>query len=106
MRPGVLNEQGVVIRGIPHYARDQDYADNSGAEGWYLRLALAFGLDINDNRDKLPPVEGGYAVRLLVGADDGAARAFEVDIDWDGDPNLKPDEVLATTLDHLHVREV
>jgi hypothetical protein len=44
-------------------------------------------------------------VRLLVGADDGAARAFEGDISWDGDAALAPDAVLASALDHLHVRE-
>jgi hypothetical protein len=74
-----------------------------GADGWYLFLAE---LDINDDRDKLPPVENGYTIRLLVGADDGAARAYEVDISWDGDPKQTPDEVLASALDHLGVREV
>jgi hypothetical protein len=73
------------------------------AEGWYLFLAE---LDVNDDRDKLPPVEGGYTIRLLVGADDGAARAFEVDISWDGNPALTPEEVLASALDRLAVREV
>jgi hypothetical protein len=51
-------------------------------------------------------VDGGYVIRLLVGADDGAARTFEVDIDWNGDPALSPQEVLASALDHLAVREV
>lgn len=51
-------------------------------------------------------MEGGYVIRLLVGADDGAARTFEIDIDWDGDAALSPDQVLASALDHLAVREV
>jgi hypothetical protein len=70
---------------------------------WYLYLAE---LDVNDDRDKLPPVENGYTIRLLVGADDGAARAFEVDLSWVGDPRLSAEEVLASALDHLAVREV
>jgi hypothetical protein len=41
---------------------------------------------------------------LLAGADDGAARAFEIDIDWNGDAAQSPDEVLDSVLDHLHVR--
>jgi hypothetical protein len=45
-------------------------------------------------------------LRLLVGADGGAARGFEVDIDWDGDPALRPAEVLASPLDHLAVRNI
>jgi hypothetical protein len=57
------------------------------AVGWYLFLAE---LDVTDDRDKLPPVEGGYTIRLL-GADDGAA-----DIAWDGNPRQSPDEVLAS----------
>jgi hypothetical protein len=60
---------------------------------------------VTDDRDKLPPVEGGYTIRLL-GADDGAARAFEVDIAWDSNPRQSPDEVLASALDHLVVRSV
>ena len=82
--------------GFPHFPQED-------AAGWYLYLAE---LDLNDNRDKLPPVKDGYTIRLLVGADDGAARAYEVDIAWDGDPKLTPDEVLASALDRLAVREV
>jgi hypothetical protein len=88
---------------LPHYARDEDYEDYDDVEGWYLRLALAFGLDMNDDRDKLPPVKGGYVIRLLVGADDGAARKFKVHIDWNGDADQRPDEVLTSALEHLEV---
>jgi hypothetical protein len=103
-----LDEEGALMRpvgeALPHYARQEDY-DEATPAAWYLRLALAFGLDINDNRDKLPPVPNGYVVRVLVGADDGAARAFEIDIWWNGDGSLKPSDVLASALEHLHVRE-
>lgn len=78
--------------------------DESGpADSWYLYLAE---LDLNDDRDKLPPIEGGYTIRLLVGADDGAARSFEVDIAWDGDPSQSAEEVLASALDRVAVRNV
>ena len=88
----------------PHYARDSDYTDRyDDVEGWYFRLALAFGLDINDDRDKLPPVEDGYEIHLLVGSDDGKARTARVHINWNGDPSLKPAEVLESGLDHLAV---
>lgn len=79
LRPTLIDDdQGRDFPGPPHYARDADFDDES--EGWYLRLALAWGLDINDDRDKLPPVDDGYIVRLLVGADDGKARTFTVHI--------------------------
>jgi hypothetical protein len=76
---------------------------DEGAVGWYLFLAE---LNVNDDRDKLKPVKDGYTIRLLVGATDGAARSFEVDIAWDGNPSLSPEEVLASALEHLAVREV
>jgi len=88
---------------MSHYARDEDYADEATC---YFKLMLAGGLDINDNRDKLPPVNDGYVVRLVVGADDGAARTFEVEIDWDGDGKQKPDELLKAALAHHQVRRV
>ncbi len=71
------------------------------ADAWYLKLTI--GVDINDNRDKLEPFEDGYVIRLLVGADDGAARTFRVHIDWDGDPDQEPQAVLKSALDHLAV---
>jgi hypothetical protein len=104
MRPEAVDAFGNAVRAMPHYGRDQDYNDQALVASWYLRLTLAFDLDINDDRDKLPPVEGGYVVRLLVGADDGAARVFDVDINWNGDGALRPEEVLDSALDHLSVR--
>ena len=84
-----------------HFIRERDYKPGE-ADAWYLKLTI--GLDINDNRDKLRPENDGYVINLLVGADDGAARSFTVSINWDGDPDLKPDEVLASALDHLAVQ--
>lgn len=88
-------------RRFPHF--DKLEPDDERDARWFLYLAE---LDVNDDRDKLRPVENGYVIRLLVGADDGAARSFEVDIAWDGDPQLSAEEVLASALDHLAVREV
>jgi hypothetical protein len=110
-----LDEEGKLVRpiymvglspggiGIPHI--EPDNPTQYGATGWYLWLDLAFAQDISDDRDKLPPVEGGYLIRLLIGADDGAARTFNVHIDWDADPNLDADAVLASALEHLAVVE-
>jgi hypothetical protein len=86
----------------PHFVVDD--SGDPPAVGWYLWLDLAFGQDLNDNRDKLPPVDGGYLIRLLIGADDGAARAYDVHINWNGDPDLSADEVLDSALDHLAVQ--
>jgi hypothetical protein len=101
LRPTLLDDEKNTFLGPPHYARDEDYVD--GASAWYLRLALAWGLDMNDDRDKLPPVEDGYRIQLLVGADDGAARRFHVVLDWDGDPTRTPQQVLASALNNLSV---
>jgi hypothetical protein len=106
LRPAAVDAFGNAVRALPHYARAEDFAVDDPTVSWYLKLALAFDLDINDDRDKLPPVEGGYVVRLLVGADDGAARVFEVDMDWNGEGALRPQEVLDSALDHLSVRSV
>jgi len=57
LRPTGLDEHGRHVRGLPHYARAPDYGRDD-AEGWYFKLALYPGLDINDDRDKLPPVHG------------------------------------------------
>ena len=103
IRPTAYTQEvgAVVPRRFPHFdkleSRDEERAR------WFLFLAE---LDVNDDRDKLPPVENGYTIRLLVGADDGTARSFEVDIAWDGDPRLSAEEVLASALDRLAVREV
>lgn len=92
---------GAIVRGWPHFKDDSE--GDPPAVGWYLWLDLAFAQSLHDDRDKLPPVESGYIIRLLIGADDGAARKFDVHINWDGDPKLNADEVLASALDHLAV---
>jgi hypothetical protein len=82
--------------------REIDYArEDETADGWLLRLTI--GIDINDNRDKLRSFDDGYMIRLLVGADDGAARSFTVYIDWNGDPDQTPEQVLASALASLRV---
>lgn len=86
--------------GALHYVRERNYRPGE-ADAWYLKLTI--GLDINDDRDKLPPVDDGYFIHLLVGAEDGAARTFNVHIDWDGNPDLSPDDVLTSALDRLAV---
>ena len=48
---------------------------------WELKLALAFDLAIADQREWLPPRQDGYVVRLVVGADDGAAHNYDIDRD-------------------------
>jgi hypothetical protein len=40
----------------------------------------------------LPPRPGGYIIQLLVGADDGAARTFDVHVNWARDA---PDAAMA-----------
>jgi hypothetical protein len=88
--------------GVLQYVSDTRHGQGRPtADAWYLKLTI--GLDINDNRDKLPPVADGYRIRLQVGADDGAARTFDVHIDWDGGPDQTPDQVLASALGQLAV---
>jgi hypothetical protein len=99
MRPNAIDPStGRSILGVPHYPEAEDGR-------WYLWLDLAYGLDILDDRDKLPPRDGGYSVRLIVGADDGDAKSYEVDIAWDGGA---PDAQAAmrSALEHLAVRKV
>jgi hypothetical protein len=52
---------------------------------WHLRLHLAHNLFLVDEREYLKPVDGGYTVRLVIGAEDGAARSFDVHVNWEGD---------------------
>lgn len=56
----------------------------AGGDRWFLRFALARGLEIKDQREYLPPTLDGYVVRLEVGADDGKARKYDVYVNWDG----------------------
>ena len=67
---------------------------------WHLHLELADQFQITDERDWLSP--GSWTVRLIVGADDGDARAYDVDLAWTGD---EPDAqaVLRAALGSLKV---
>lgn len=67
---------------------------------WHLHLELADNAAITDERDWLPP--GRWKVRLVVGADDGDAHAYDVALAWDGD-EPDADAVLKATLDRLEV---
>jgi hypothetical protein len=68
---------------------------------WHLHLKLADDDELTDERDWLPP--GAWTIRLIVGADDGDAHAYEVDLAWAGD---EPDSatLLSSALDRLEVR--
>ena len=91
---------GRLVRGsgewIASYAREDPEAS------WHLLLDL-HNLDIRNDRDKLPP--GDWLVRLLVGAADGDARRYDVQIAWTGDA---PDAsaVLSEALERLHVEQI
>jgi hypothetical protein len=84
-------------RDFPHYPAE-------AAAEWRLVLALA-GSAPNDERHILPPVANGYAIRLVIGASDGAARTFEVDLDWDSAAPTAA-SALHSVFDHLAVRGV
>lgn len=73
---------------------------------WWLRLNLSMharGLVISNRREFLAPRPNGYSVRLVVGADDGAARRFEVVVSWAGDA---PDAAAAIRSVRIAVREL
>jgi hypothetical protein len=76
--------------------------DPEGAS-WHLCLTLHAGLDILNDRDKLPP--GEWVIRLLLGADDGDAQQYDVHVAWSADAS-DGKTVLAETLDRLHVESV
>jgi hypothetical protein len=77
------------------------FADAPDAR-WHLHLELADEYEIVDERDWLAP--GSWTIRLIVGADDGDAHAYDVDVAWAGD---EPDGevVLKAALDSLKVRQ-
>jgi hypothetical protein len=68
---------------------------------WHLHLQLADAYEITDERDWLSP--GAWRVRLIVGADDGDAHAYDIGLAWTGD---EPDAqaVLNVALASLNVR--
>ena len=83
----ILIGGGVVVFAGGDRPLDFGYLARSGNK-WQLVLCLAMhakNVKLSDRREYLPPVDSGYTVRLLVGADDGAARTYKVDVNWDGD---------------------
>lgn len=69
---------------------------------WHLLLGL-HELSILDDRDKLPP--GQWIVRLLVGADDGDARRYDVHVAWiESRPSAR--SVLDEALERLSIERV
>jgi hypothetical protein len=68
---------------------------------WHLHLQLADTYEITDERDWLSP--GAWTVRLIVGADDGDARAYDVDLAWSGD-EADAQAVLNAALAGLNVK--
>ena len=51
---------------------------------WHLKLALAGKLSLVDNRDWLAPRSDGWVIGLILGADEAAARLYNVLIKWQG----------------------
>jgi hypothetical protein len=76
-------------------------APESPEAEWHLHLELSDGYELSDERDWLSP--GNWKVHLIVGADDGDAHTYEVDIAWKGDEH-DSDAILAAALDGLKVR--
>jgi hypothetical protein len=62
---------------------------------------LGIELNVADYREYIPP--GKWIVDLIVGADDGSARAYEVHVAWLGD-ELDPATALEYLLDHLEIK--
>jgi hypothetical protein len=68
---------------------------------WHLHLELADDGELTDERDWLTP--GAWTIRLIVGADDGDAHAYEVDLAWAGDESDAA-TLLSSALNRLEVR--
>ena len=67
---------------------------------WHLTLEL-HNLDLYDDRDKLAP--GEWVIRLLVGADDGDAQAYDVHIAWSAGIGNNPPAVLDEALERFEI---
>jgi hypothetical protein len=97
--PSANTDNGRLARDLGEIAQA---ADDNPSASWCLALAL-HGLDIADDRDKLP--QGEWILQLLIGADDGDAQRYEVDVTWSAEaPTV--DAVLAEALGRLAVRKV
>lgn len=52
---------------------------------WWFRFVLAMNeQNVWIGRQFLPPLPGGYVARVTVGADEGKARDFDVQFNWNG----------------------
>jgi hypothetical protein len=83
-------------------------SDKRPSVTWNLELRLAMHAydppTLTSNyREFLPAKPNGWTVRLLVGEDDGAARAYEVDVNWHGQA---PDPAAALNSVQVAVRRV
>jgi hypothetical protein len=57
----------------------------AGTHCWYFQFRLAMNASsVFIPRQFLTPISGGYTARVVVGADEGAARTFDVHFDWPG----------------------
>jgi hypothetical protein len=90
--------EGRVWREAPHLAPLDQEAK------WCMHLDLAGGFSITDDRDWLSP--GVWSIRLIVGAEDGEARTYEVEVSWGGDQKQSADDILASAMSELKVRRV
>ena len=67
-----------------------DPHDPYAREPWRFRIGLAMhGEGVGIGREWLDATPNGYTLRLLLGADDGAATYYDVAVNWDpaaGDP--------------------
>lgn len=86
-------------------SRDQVF-NNGGA--WNFLVALAMhGNDppifLGDRREFLDPKNDGYVLRLMVGADEGKARRYDVQLNWSADARTPADALDSV---ELRTREV
>lgn len=93
--------EGRVWREAGHIAT---YAPSDQEAAWCMHLELAGGFSITDDRDWLSP--GAWSIRLIVGAEDGEARIYEIGLSWGGDPKQTADDILASAMSGLKVRRV
>jgi hypothetical protein len=102
----VWRERAAHLESQPGTATLEQFLATKAAERentWRLKLELPGNFMLTDGRDVLDP--GAWTIRLIVGADDGDARTYELDIAWKAD---HPDAQAALdyVLDHLAVRRV
>jgi hypothetical protein len=87
----------------PYIYGGDELLDVLAPDRWHLALALHGDYAPTDQRHRLAP--GSWAVRLVVGTDDGDARRYEVHVRWDGG-EADPQSALDAVLDRLAVVEL